>query len=155
MSITSGDPPMTSEAEEQGVEDFLGMPEKPAWKRLMKFWLPGILVAFIILLISTCSFSGGTKSYITEDVVKGSLDLKVTATGNLRPINQVTVGAEVTGPVDQVLVDVNDRVTRGQVIAIINTEIIDQQIAQGRANLNARRASWFKLRLTLKRMQLN
>jgi HlyD family secretion protein len=141
MSITSGDPPMTSEAEEQGVEDFLGMPEKPAWKRLMKFWLPGILVVFIILLISTCSFSGGTKSYITEDVVKGSLDLKVTATGNLRPINQVTVGAEVTGPVDQVLVDVNDRVTRGQVIAIINTEIIDQQIAQGRANLNARRAS--------------
>jgi HlyD family secretion protein len=40
-----------------------------------------------------------------------------------------------------VLVDVNDRVTKGQVIAVINTEIIDQQIAQARANLNAARAA--------------
>ena len=63
------------------------------------------------------------------------------ATGNLRPTNQVDVGAEVTGPLDSVLVDVNDRVTKGQVIAVINTEIIDQQIAQSRANLNAARAA--------------
>jgi HlyD family secretion protein len=48
-----------------------------------------------------------------------------------------------------VLVDVNDRVTTGLVIAVINTEIIDQQIAQSRANLNAARAALGQAQATL------
>ena len=123
------------------VEEFLGVKERPRWRRWMKFWLPGLVILALILGVATCSGGSGEPSYITEEVAEESLDLTVTATGNLRPTNQVTVGAEVTGPVDQVLVDVNDRVTKGQVIAIINTEIIDQQIAQARANLNAAKAS--------------
>jgi len=123
------------------VGNLLGEKERPRWRRWMKFWLPGLIVIVLVLAISTCSGDEDEPGYITEEVVKESLDLTVTATGNLRPTNQVTVGAEVNGPVERVLVDVNDRVTRGQVIAVINTEIIDQQIDQARANLNAARAS--------------
>ncbi|MBU7579458.1 MAG: efflux RND transporter periplasmic adaptor subunit [Porphyrobacter sp.] len=107
----------------------------------MKFWLPGLGLALLILTVVQCTREAPPPDYITEAVVQESLDLSVTATGNLRPTNQVEVGAEVTGPIDSVLVDVNDRVTKGQVIAVINTEIIDQQIAQARANLNAARAA--------------
>ncbi|WP_252260009.1 efflux RND transporter periplasmic adaptor subunit [Erythrobacter aurantius] len=126
---------------EASVEEFLGVKKRPRWRRWMKFWLPALIILILILAVSTCAGGKDEPSYITEEVTEKSLDLTVTATGNLRPTNQVTVGAEVTGPVDQVLVDVNDRVTKGQVIAVINTEIIDQQIAQARANLNAARAS--------------
>jgi HlyD family secretion protein len=35
--------------------------------------------------------------YITEQVIERSLDIEVTATGNLRPTNQVDVGSEVSG----------------------------------------------------------
>ncbi|MBA4008482.1 MAG: efflux RND transporter periplasmic adaptor subunit [Erythrobacter sp.] len=107
----------------------------------MKFWLPALILIVLALIIARCTAEEPGPDYITEPVTQASLALSVTATGNLRPTNQVEVGAEVTGPLDSVLVDVNDRVTKGQVIAVINTEIIDQQIAQSRANVGAARAA--------------
>ncbi|MBB3033722.1 efflux RND transporter periplasmic adaptor subunit [Alteriqipengyuania lutimaris] len=133
----------------ENVDEFLGEKPRPRWRRWMKFWLPAVIILALVLLVATCSGGDEGPGYITEEVERGSLDLTVTATGNLRPTNQVTVGSEVNGPVERVLVDVNDRVTRGQVIAVINTEIIDQQIAQARANLNAARASLTQARATL------
>jgi len=73
----------------------------------------------------------------------------VSATGNLRPTNLVEVGSEVSGRIDEVLVDVNDRVVQGQVLARINTDIIDDQIVQARANVNAARAAVEQARATL------
>lgn len=131
------------------VDEFLGEKTRPRWRRWMKFWLPAVVIIVLVLSIYSCSSGDSGPTYITEEVERGSLDLTVTATGNLRPTNQVTVGSEVNGPVERVLVDVNDRVTRGQVIAVINTEIVDQQIAQSRANLNAARASLTQARATL------
>ncbi len=138
-----------SAAQPETVDEFLGDKPRPRWRRWMKFWLPALIIVLLILAISTCTGGDDEVTYITEETSEGSLDLTVTATGNLRPTNQVTVGAEVNGPVEQVLVDVNDQVTRGQVIAVINTEIIDQQIAQSRANLNAARASLLQAQATL------
>lgn len=131
------------------VDEFLGSKPRPRWRRWMKYWLPGLVVLLLVLGIAQCSREAPPPDYITAAVAQESLSLSVTATGNLRPTNQVEVGAEVTGPLDSVLVDVNDRVTKGQVIAVINTEIIDQQIAQARANLNAARASLAQARATI------
>lgn len=128
-------------AGQPSVDEFLGTKPVPRWRRWMKFWLPGLVVLLLVLGIAQCTGEAPAPDYITTAVTQESLALSVTATGNLRPTNQVEVGAEVTGPLDSVLVDVNDRVTKGQVIAVINTEIIDQQIAQSRANLNAARAA--------------
>ena len=147
MNATDTTSPDTTSPD--NVDEFLGEKPRPRWRRWMKFWLPAVVILALVLLVATCSGGGEGPSYITEDVERGSLDLTVTATGNLRPTNQVTVGSEVNGPVERVLVDVNDRVTRGQVIAVINTEIIDQQIVQSRANLNAAHASLAQARATL------
>lgn len=127
--------------EAPGVDEFLGTKPRPRWRRWMKFWLPALILIVVALIIWRATAEAPKPEYITTPVTQASLALSVTATGNLRPTNQVEVGAEVTGPLDSVLVDVNDRVTKGQVIAVINTEIIDQQIAQSRANVGAARAA--------------
>jgi HlyD family secretion protein len=136
-------------AEQPSVDEFLGTKPRPRWRRWMKYWLPGLGLVLLVLVIVQCSADKPKPDYIAEPVTQESLSLSVTATGNLRPTNQVEVGAEVTGPVDSVLVDVNDRVTKGQVIAIINTEIIDQQVALSRANLFAARAALAQAQATL------
>lgn len=123
------------------VDEFLGEKERPWWRRKLKWIIAGVALLLIVLVISRCSTGDEGPEYITEEVQRESLDLTVTATGNLRPTNQVEVGSEVSGRIDDIRVDVNDQVTRGQILAIINTEIIDDQIAQSRANLNAARAS--------------
>lgn len=138
-----------SDAEGTNVDDFLGTRPLPRWRRTMKYWLPALVVLVLVLAIATCSRDSGKPQYITDAVVERSLDLSVTATGNLRPTNQVQVGSEVSGRIDRIMVDVNDRVTQGQVLAQINTDVIDDQIAQARANLNAARAQVAQAQATL------
>jgi HlyD family secretion protein len=74
-------------------------------------------------------------------VTRGPLVVRVSATGTLQPENQVDVGAEISGRVDSVAVDFNDRVTKGQILAVINTDQIRAQLAQAKAELNAANAS--------------
>ena len=131
----------------QSVNEFLGVAERPRWRRWAKFWIPGLLVLLVGLYFVNRG-EGDKPQYITEAVTERSLDIEVTATGNLRPTNQVDVGSEVSGRIDRVLVDVNDRVVRGQVLAQINTDVIDDQIKQGRANLDAARAQVAQARAT-------
>jgi HlyD family secretion protein len=130
------------------VDEFLGTSEQPRWRRWAKYWIPGLAV----LLLAGWYFGGSgdeKPQYITETVAERSLDLTVTATGNLRPTNQVQVGSEVSGRIDRIFVDVNDRVTQGQVLAEINTDVIDDQIRQARASLDAARAQVAQARATL------
>lgn len=131
------------------IDEFLGTKPRPRWRRWMKFWLPALIVVLLVAAIATCSQGGDKPNYITQPVIERSLDLTVTATGNLRPTNQVQVGSEVSGRIDRIAVDVNDRVARGQVLALINTDVIDDQITQARANLNATTAQVAQARATL------
>jgi HlyD family secretion protein len=130
------------------IDEFLGASTTPRWRRWAKFWIPGLIVLLGALYYFTRG-DDGKPQYITEKVTERSLDIEVTATGNLRPTNQVDVGSEVSGRIDRVLADVNDRVVRGQVLAQINTDVIDDQIKQGRANLDAARAQVAQARATL------
>ena len=96
-------------------------------------------VILIVLAVLAARAEGDPRAAV--DLLERSLDIEVTATGNLRPTNQVDVGSEVSGRIDRVNVDVNDRVSRGQVLAQINTDVIEDQIRQAQANLNSARAS--------------
>ncbi len=121
---------------------------KSFWKQ--RRVLIGIAIATLALLAFLLWGRGDDgPQYITQKVEQGSLDITVTATGNLRPTNQVEVGSEVSGRIDEVLVDVNDVVTRGQVLARINTDTIEDQITQGEASLNAARAAVVQAEATL------
>lgn len=73
--------------------------------------------------------------YVTEDVKRGNLDVKVSATGNLQPTNTVDVGSELSGLVESVLVDDNESVTRGQELARLDTLKLRDQITRSEAAL--------------------
>jgi HlyD family secretion protein len=122
------------------IDEFLGTTTRPRWRRWAKFWIPGAIVLLVLIYVISTRDDNKT-DYIAEPVAERSLDITVTATGNLRPTNQVQVGSEVSGRIDRVLVDVNDRVAQGQVLAQINTDVIQDQIKQAQANLNSARAS--------------
>jgi len=131
------------------IDEFLGEQDRPRWKRWAKFWVPGLLIIVVLALVIWLKSDTKETNYLTEDVVRESLDIEVTATGNLRPTNQVEIGSEVSGRIDEIYVDVNDRVTRGQVIARINTDVINDQITQSAANLRSSRASVAQAKATL------
>ena len=92
----------------------------------------------LVLLLSGGGGGGGVK---TEEVKRGPLSVKVTATGTLQPIDQVDVGAEVSGRVVAVNVDFNDLVKKDQILAQIDTTQLDARCTQSEAQLAAAQAS--------------
>ncbi|UZK65707.1 efflux RND transporter periplasmic adaptor subunit [Sphingomonas sp. M1-B02] len=119
------------------LDEFLGTPAVPWWRRYLK-WI-AIAVGMLLLLLLVWRIFGGSDevNYATAPVERGNLTVTVSATGKLAPNNQVTVGSELSGLVTSVTADVNDRVTKGQAIALIDTERLDDAIAQSVATLNA------------------
>ena len=125
--------------------------------RPRRFWTRGkAILAGLIVLVLAAGIGlylwrlDRPTAYITVPVTTGPLTVTVNATGTLQPQDQVDVGAEISGRVDSVNVDFNDPVTKGQVIAVINTDQIRAQLAQAQAALNAARATVINNEATVK-----
>jgi HlyD family secretion protein len=86
-------------------------------------------------------FGSRTTSYVTAQAIRGDLTVTVSATGTIEPQDKVDVGAEISGRIDKINVDFNDKVKQGQVLALINTDLIRAQLGQARAALAAARAN--------------
>lgn len=140
------------------LDSFLGADRKPGWRRVLdKPWIkwPLIVIGVILLGIAGTRAMQGDKGpqYTTADVRQGDFQVTVSATGKLAPTNQVTVGSQLSGLVTEVVVDVNDRVTAGQALALIDPEQLDDQIKQGQAQLAANQAQVAQARATLTESQ--
>ncbi|MDG4596675.1 MAG: efflux RND transporter periplasmic adaptor subunit [Candidatus Contendobacter sp.] len=88
--------------------------------------------------------------YQTEPLGRGNLRVTVSATGKLAPINQVDVGSELSGTIETVLVDDNDRVNKGQVLARLDLTKLQNQIAKSKAALTSAEAKVLQAVATVK-----
>jgi HlyD family secretion protein len=91
--------------------------------------------------------------YKTSTVARGSVSVSVSATGTVNPVNQVTVGSQVSGTLEKVLVDFNDHVTAGQVLARIDPRNYQSALEQAKANLASAQASLTQAQLTSARAE--
>ncbi len=72
--------------------------------------------------------------YETVKVEKGHIVAKVTATGTLSALVTVQVGSQVSGRIQQIFVDFNSPVEKGQLIAKIDPQLFEAAMEQARAN---------------------
>ncbi len=89
-------------------------------------------------------------AYVTEPLGRGDIHLDITATGNLEPTNEVTVGSELSGIILEVYVDTNDHVTKGQPLAKLDTSKLAQQTEATRATLASNQAKVSQAEATLR-----
>ena len=87
--------------------------------------------------------------YETQPVRRGDLVVTVSATGTLEPIKKVEVGIEVSGTIETVEVDYNDRVEVGQVLARLDTSKLEAQVLQSSAALEAANARLLQAQATV------
>lgn len=73
-------------------------------------------------------------SWQTVAADRGEIEVHVVATGSLQARSVVSVGAEMSGRVAEVTVDVNDRVTKGQVLVRLDPETAAHALAEARAS---------------------
>jgi HlyD family secretion protein len=139
------------------IDDFLGVKPQAPWKRYVKWVFIAVGVVLLCLLLAKCFGAKEQTQYSTQAAQRGNLTVSVSATGKLAPTTQVTVGSQLSGLVTKVVVDVNDRVTAGQPLALIDPEQLDDQIRQTSAQLAANQAQVAQAQATVaeSRAQLN
>ena len=99
--------------------------------------------------------NGSQIKYVTEEVARNRLVVTVSATGNLQPTNQVDLGSELSGTIEKVFVEENDRVRKGQVLAQLDLSKINDQVAKSRAAVNAADAGVEQARATVAEARAN
>ncbi len=90
------------------------------------------------------------QQYRTAPVERGAIRVSISATGTLSATSTVTIGSQVSGLVESVAVDFNDRVTAGQVIARIDPKPFASRRTQAEADLSAARAGLAEARAGLR-----
>lgn len=88
-------------------------------------------------------------NYLEAGVTRGRIVAVVNSTGTVKPVRSVQVGAFVSGPIESILVDFNDEVKKGDLLAKIDPRIYDASVALNRATLATRVAEVARARATL------
>ena len=74
------------------------------------------------------------KEYETVAVSRGTVERVIVSTGTLDPVGSVEVGTQVSGTVEKVLVDFNDTVKAGQIIAEIDRSVLTSKLTEAQAS---------------------
>lgn len=127
------------------------------WRR------PAFLLSLALLIILSAAWFFWNKSqenkaapvFVTTPLARGNLTLSVMANGTLQPTRSVSIGSELSGTVSRVLVDVNDKVKKGQVLVELDTAKLNDQIVRSRAALDSARAALALANATMKESQAN
>jgi HlyD family secretion protein len=139
------------DAGKAGLETLLAAQPRGSWRR---YWRVLAVVVLLALFGGGYALFGGNGNsnairYVTEKVTRGTLVVKVTATGNLEPTNQVEVGSELSGTIAAVYVKDDDRVSKGQVLAVLDLSKFEDAVAEAKAKVGVAEASLQEARATV------
>ena len=106
------------------------------------------LLALVVLIIAVGSGmswahfrSARASEYQTARVAAGDISSTAAATGTCNAVVTVQVGSQVSGNIKALYADFNTKVTKRQLVALIDPELFQAKVNQARANLDNARAA--------------
>lgn len=157
----SSTPSAPSAANDRGALDLQALLDPAARRR---WWQrPGMWIAVAAVIAlggaaywwSQRTAAQAAPRYITEPLKRGKITQTVAANGTVVPTRTVNIGSELSGTVKQVYVDVNDRVKKGQVLVMLDTAKLSDQVKRSEAALLSARAAREQAKATLAEAQAN
>ncbi len=101
------------------------------------------IIALIVILVVVVAIEvilGKAHKYKTEKAVKHTIQQIVEASGTVNPVNTVSVGSTVSGLMKEVYVDFNSKVKAGQLIALMDTSLLQANVDKTRSNYDKQKA---------------
>ena len=114
---------------------------KRNYKKMFLLW--GMVCAIFVVIVGGIYWWNNRKpdiTYETQKAFMGDISSTISANGTLSPTNEVSIGTVISGIVLEVLVDVNDEVKKGQILARIDPESIEQDLYRYQAQLESAKA---------------
>lgn len=122
-------------------------------------WVWGLL-ALVVVVLGVVAWRARSGSgapadvFETAKVAPQDITAKVTATGTLSALVTVEVGSQVSGRIQEILVDFNSEVKKGQVIARIDPQLAQSALERARANVIAAKANLQKAKVEAENARL-
>lgn len=152
---TASTPPTTTDtapAPAQALSALLDEPAARAWYLRRWVWataLALLLAAGGLWWWLQSRAAKATPSFTSQAVTRGKLTFTVTANGTIQPTRAINIGSELSGTVLKVHVDVNDHITKGQVLVVLDAAKQRDQILRAQATLRAAHAKVAQTTATL------
>ncbi len=106
------------------------------------------LIIAALLLLTAKKLIGSKDEYVTAPLKKATIIKIIEASGTINPVQTATVGAQVSGKITGVYVDFNSPVTKGQLLAEIDTSLFQASVDQQRASIENSKAQLRRLEAT-------
>lgn len=110
-------------------------------KRIIRIAIIIVLIVAAVLVYGKIRKNKNRPEWRTDGLSEGSIREVVTATGSLNPFVLVEVGTEVSGKIERVYKDFNDRVRQGELLAKLDTEILQTSLQSANGELQRARNS--------------
>ena len=104
-------------------------------KRRRSMLISAIVAAAVIAAVAMWGNRAKSGDYITGKVDRGNVDVIVSATGTVQAVTTVEIGSQVSGTVSWLGADFKSQVKRGQVIAKLDSAILQAQVDNQQAAL--------------------
>ena len=115
--------------------------ERKKKKRLIIWGIIGAVVLVLVFMFFKGKGKHGGVMLETEAARIDSIEITVTATGEIQPVYKVEVGTQVSGIVEKLYVDYNSHVKKGDLLAELDRSTLQEQVNQAQANLSNAQSS--------------
>lgn len=105
------------------------------WRK--KWWIILIACALVAVKLIWGTNPDKTNDYVTVNITHGDLRQVVTATGEIQPVNTVNVGSQVSGTIDNLYVDFNTKVKKGDLLLTIEPSVLQASVDEAKASLDS------------------
>ncbi|MGD1149100.1 MAG: efflux RND transporter periplasmic adaptor subunit [Thermoanaerobaculaceae bacterium] len=123
----------------------------------MRKW---VVVALVVGLVAAVTYAFVSRrnensvNYRFVTVERGNLESVVSATGTLSAVKTVQVGTQTSGLIASLLVDFNDKVHEGQIIARLDTTLLESAVRDAEATAERAAAELRQAQRNLDRLTL-
>ena len=112
--------------------------KRKSWVLRHKWWcITGLAIIVVIYAFVGTASKVAKKDFVTMDITRGNLSQTVTATGEIRPLNTVSVGSQVSGTISEIFVDYNSTVKQGDKLLEIEPSVLKASVDEAEASLES------------------
>jgi HlyD family secretion protein len=125
--------------------------------RSKRWWSVAVAIMLAVALLAVLIPGGSSQpgQYVTEEATTGNLVVTISASGTLQPTRSVDVGSELSGTLEAVLVNENDHVTKGQVVARLDTSKLRDAVVKSQAAVVVAEAAVAQMEATVAESSAN
>jgi len=125
-----------------------------------------LLIALIVIAVLVVGFfvlktmgvvGSADQGIVVETIVVEKMDVTetVSATGKIKPEIEVSISPEVPGEIIELNINEGDAVEKGQLLVMINPDLLESSVSRSRAGLSNSRSNYAQTQATLAEAKAN